>query len=109
MKMKNCCTWTYKSLQGLAFPVQYRVTEVGPPVRYRSQNCEDWCVLQVLYCRYSPSLPNTKWKIQYFFTSQYFHPDPSSIVKAMSQALVRVATGEPSGTDEAASSDKTEL
>lgn len=35
---------------------------------------------------------------------KYFHPDPSSIVKAMSQALARVATEEPSAT-----SDKTEL
>ena len=43
-----CCTGTDKSLQGLAFPVQYRVTEVGPPVRYRFQNCGDWCVLPVL-------------------------------------------------------------
>lgn len=33
--------------------------------------------------------------------SQYFHPDPSSIVKAMSQALARVATEEPSGAEEA--------
>ena len=32
--------------------------------------------------------------------SQYFHPDPSSIVKAMSEALARVATGEPTGAEE---------
>ena len=42
---------------------------------------------------------------KFVFTLQYFHHDPSSIVKAMSQALVRVATGEPSGAEEAAEPD----
>ena len=36
---------------------------------------------------------------------QYFHPDPSSIVKAMSEALARVATGEPTGAEDAAEPD----
>ena len=45
-----------------------------------------------------------KWKIHCTFL-QYFHPDPSSIVKAMSEALARVATGEPTGAEDAAEPD----
>ena len=33
------CSW----VKGPAFPVLYRATKVGPPVRYRSYICEYWC------------------------------------------------------------------
>ena len=56
MKITKMSTRTDKWLSGLPFPIQSRAMAVGPPVRYRSQKCEDWCGLAVLYCRYFLSL-----------------------------------------------------
>ena len=49
-------TGNFSPGRGLAFPVQYRASRGGPPVRYSYQNYEDWCGLAVLYCQYSPAL-----------------------------------------------------